>query len=142
MLDIDGFKGFNDTYSHHAGDALLKALGGFLLRKLRTSDIVCRYGGDEFVLVLPDTSLEQVLERLDRMRGEVKYMECRHEARVLPSASVSIGVAQWPDHGLSPEDLIKAADYALYTAKHSGRDQVAVFAAATAELAASDSVES
>ena len=97
MLDIDGFKAFNDTYSHHAGDVLLKALAEFFMKKLRASDIVCRYGGDEFVLVLPDTGLRQVSERLDRMRAEVKTMECRFEGRILPAASVSIGVAQWPD---------------------------------------------
>jgi diguanylate cyclase (GGDEF)-like protein len=131
VLDIDGFKGFNDTYSHHAGDILLKALGGFFLKQLRTSDIVCRYGGDEFVLVLPDTDLRQVSERLDRIRAEFKNMECMYEGRVLPAASVSIGVAQWPDHGASAEDLIKAADFALYSAKNSGRDQISVFGART-----------
>jgi|HubBroStandDraft_6_1064221.scaffolds.fasta_scaffold142052_2 diguanylate cyclase (GGDEF)-like protein/PAS domain S-box-containing protein len=140
VLDIDGFKGFNDTYSHHAGDVLLKALGGFFLKQLRTSDIVCRYGGDEFVLVLPDTDLRQVAERLDRIRAEFKNMECMYEGRVLPAASVSIGVAQWPDHGASAEDLIKAADFALYSAKHSGRDQVSVFGARTQNrVAAPDS---
>ena len=128
MLDIDGFKAFNDTYSHHAGDILLKALAEFFLKQLRASDIVCRYGGDEFVLVLPDTNSQQVSERLDRLRGEAKEIECRHEGRILPSASLSIGVAQWPDHGATSEDLIKAADSALYSAKHGGRDQVYVFA--------------
>ena len=135
MLDIDGFKGFNDTYSHHAGDVLLKALAEFFLNKLRASDIVCRYGGDEFVLVLPDTGLHQVWDRLDRIRAEVRTMECRYEARILPAASVSIGIAQWPQDGatagelITPEELIKAADSALYAAKHGGRDQLSVFAA-------------
>jgi diguanylate cyclase (GGDEF)-like protein len=128
MLDIDGFKAFNDTDGHHAGDILLKALAEFFLKQLRASDIVCRYGGDEFVLVLPDTNSQQVSERLDRLRGEAKEIECRHEGRILPSASLSIGVAQWPDHGATSEDLIKAADSALYSAKHGGRDQVYVFA--------------
>ena len=127
MLDIDGFKAFNDTYGHHAGDILLKALAEFFLKQLRASDIVCRYGGDEFVLVLPDTDSQQVAERLDRMRGEVKGIECRYEGRLLPSASLSIGVAQWPDHGPGADELIKAADNALYSAKHGGRDQVRVF---------------
>jgi len=126
MLDIDGFKAFNDTYSHQAGDVLLKALGALFLKQLRASDIVCRYGGDEFVLVLPDANLGQVSERLDRVRGEAKNMECRYEERILPAASLSIGVAQWPDQGTTSEDLIKAADSGLYLAKHSGRDQVCV----------------
>ena len=127
MLDVDGFKKFNDAYSHPAGDFLLKALGAFFLNKLRTSDVVCRYGGDEFILVLPDTGLDQVSERLDRLRSEAKNLECTHEGRILPPASVSIGVAQWPDHGAFPEDLIKAADYALYSSKHTGRDQLTIF---------------
>ncbi len=139
MLDIDGFKAFNDTYSHHAGDVLLKALAKFFLNKLRASDIVCRYGGDEFVLVLPDTGLRQVAERLDRIRTEVKSMECKYEGKTLPAACVSIGIAQWPDHGTSPEDLIKAADYALYSAKHSGRDQVGIFGATTQDRTALES---
>ncbi len=107
MLDIDGFKGSTTLIS--AGD-VGKALGAFFLNKLRTSDVVCRYGGDEFILVLSDTTLLQVSERLDRMRSETKEIECMHEGRILPAASVSIGVAQWPDHGASPEDLVKAAD--------------------------------
>jgi diguanylate cyclase (GGDEF)-like protein/PAS domain S-box-containing protein len=135
MLDIDDFKVFNDTYSHHAGDVLLKALAEFFMNTLRASDVVCRYGGDEFVLVLPDTDLRQVSERLDRMRREVRSMECRYDGRILPAASVSIGVAQWPEHGTSKdpitsEELIQAADRALYSAKHGGRDQVCVLAAA------------
>lgn len=129
MLDVDGFKAFNDIYSHHAGDVLLKTLAEFLVKKLRASDIVCRYGGDEFVLVLPDTDLQQVSARLNRIRAEVKNMQCEYEGRILPAASVSIGIAQWPDHGPTAGDLIQAADNALYSAKQSGRDQVREFGA-------------
>jgi diguanylate cyclase (GGDEF)-like protein len=131
MLDIDAFKGFNDTYGHHAGDVLLKSLGAFFLKELRASDIVCRYSGDEFVLVLPDTALQQVSERLDRIRREVKGVECSYEGRILQAASVSIGVAQWPDHGRTSEELLKAADSALYSAKRGGRDQMSLSGAAS-----------
>lgn len=127
MLDIDGFKAFNDTYSHNAGDVLLKAIADFFMKKLRASDIVCRYGGDEFVLVLPDTDLQHVSERLDHIRADVKNIKCEYEGRILPAASVSIGIAQWPDQAATHGDLIKAADSALYSAKHNGRNQICVF---------------
>ena len=129
MMDLDGFKAFNDTYSHLAGDQVLKTLGDFFLMKLRVSDIACRYGGDEFVLVLPDSDLTQVAARLNQLRAEARLIECRYGGRQLPSPSVSIGVAQWPDHGATGEELIKAADHALYSAKRNGRDQVGVFGA-------------
>jgi diguanylate cyclase (GGDEF)-like protein/PAS domain S-box-containing protein len=135
MLDIDGFKAFNDTFSHHAGDVLLKCLGTFFLKTLRTSDIVCRYGGDEFVLVLSDTDAGHVMERLDRLRSEVKDMECAYEDQILPAASISIGIAQWPEHGATLEELISSADSALYSAKHGGKDHVSVFTAGTLEPA-------
>lgn len=130
MLDIDGFKTFNDSYSHYAGDIVLKALGAFFMKNLRASDIACRYGGDEFVLVLPDTDPAQVCERLDRLRSQVKQLRCEYEGHALPATSISIGVAQYvaqsPEHGSSAGELLKAADKALYAAKHRGKDQIAV----------------
>lgn len=127
MLDIDGFKGFNDSYGHDAGDAVLRALGKLFARQMRASDLACRYGGDEFILVLFDTRIEQVLTRVKQWCGEIKQMECIHEGVALPGTSVSVGLAQWPDHASSAEELVKAADRALYSAKSSGRDQVGVF---------------
>ena len=123
MLDLDHFKEVNDTYGHEGGDVLLKAVGSYLKHAVRAGDIVCRFGGEEFVLVLPDATLEVAQERASALRLGVKNLKVRHQGRVL-GATVSVGVASYPEHGLTWENLLQAADAALYRAKEEGRDRV------------------
>jgi diguanylate cyclase (GGDEF)-like protein len=124
MLDIDGFKQQNDAFGHDAGDAILAELAALLQRNLRREDIACRYGGEEFVLVLPDASMENAGRRAEQLRDAVRRMRVPHKDIVLGPVTVSIGVAAFPDHGTDGAALLKAADMALYEAKKAGRDRV------------------
>ncbi|MGH7266613.1 MAG: diguanylate cyclase [Candidatus Rokuibacteriota bacterium] len=126
MLDIDHFKAFNDAHGHPAGDALLAALGTFLRAHVRAEDIACRYGGEEFTLILPDASLEATRERAQEVRDRVTKLEIPYRGGSLPSITVSLGVAGFPQHGAVGQDVLMAADAALYRAKHDGRDRVVV----------------
>lgn len=126
MLDLDGFKQQNDTFGHDAGDALLREVAGLLQSNLRREDIACRYGGEEFVLVLPEASLDDSRRRADQLRQAVKRLRVSHGDQLIGPVTVSMGVAAFPDHGTDGETLLKAADTALYAAKRGGRDRVAV----------------
>lgn len=126
MLDVDHFKRFNDSYGHEAGDAVLRALGRLLRQSVREGDIACRFGGEEFVVLLPEATLETAQERAERIRDEARRIRIHREGRYLDPVSVSFGVAIYPDHGISAETLLAAADAALYRAKSSGRDRVMV----------------
>jgi diguanylate cyclase (GGDEF)-like protein/PAS domain S-box-containing protein len=123
MGDIDHFKRLNDTYGHHAGDEVLRALGGLLRNCSRSSDIPCRYGGEEFVVVLPDMSLEVARKRAELMRQNFADLRIGFDGVQLVS-TVSIGVSVYPDYGTTADELIDAADQALYEAKHAGRNKV------------------
>jgi diguanylate cyclase (GGDEF)-like protein len=122
MLDLDHFKNFNDTFGHDSGDLLLRELGSVLRATLRQGDIACRYGGEEFVLVLPDSSLAHTTKRVEEIRALIKHLEIRQGERTLGAITVSAGVAAAPEHGQVAHDLLKAADDALYAAKQAGRD--------------------
>lgn len=124
MFDIDHFKRFNDLEGHDAGDALLRELGVYLNRTFRGSDIVCRYGGEEFLVVLPGASKEGSRLRAEEIRNGVKEMLVYHLGKPLAKCTISIGVAVYPEDELSTERLLKSADNALYRAKHEGRDRV------------------
>jgi diguanylate cyclase (GGDEF)-like protein len=126
MLDLDHFKRFNDTYSHAAGDVLLRELGRVLQHYLRGEDIACRYGGEEFTLILVDAPLATVVQRANQIREAVKNLTVTYRGQSLGIATASCGVAMFPDHGLSGEQLVHAADTALYRAKDEGRDRVMV----------------
>jgi len=124
MLDLDHFKLFNDTYGHEAGDTVLRELGHILQVNLRKSDISCRYGGEEFVLVFPDSSLADTCQRVEKIRALVKNLVLRHGDQPATAITVSAGVAQARADGSTPSELLRAADDAMYAAKHAGGDRV------------------
>ncbi len=126
MLDLDHFKRFNDTFGHVGGDALLRALGALLEHETRSADIACRYGGEEFTLILPEASLEVAAHRAEWLREAVKQLHVQHDGQSLGEVTLSLGVSAFPTHGLTGDSLLKAADGALYRAKREGRDRVIV----------------
>jgi len=144
MLDLDHFKKFNDTYGHEAGDTVLRETASFLTKNVRAEDIVCRFGGEEFVVILPTATMEAAKARAERLRSKLRELTVLHQGQSLGAITVSIGVAAVPQHGTSPKDLIEAADAALYCAKRDGRDRVVVAAspsdleASTAELGSAE----
>jgi len=126
MVDIDHFKQFNDTYGHAAGDVVLQKLGQFLNDYIRKGDIACRYGGEEFTLILPGAALEVVEKRAEVIKNNVKKLIVKHDNQNLGIITLSIGVACFPEHGPQFKEVLRAADTALYTAKRQGRDRVVV----------------
>ena len=124
MLDIDFFKKFNDTYGHPAGDSLLSSLGKFLKTNIRAEDIACRYGGEEFLLLLPGANLKKSVQRAEELKEKVRYLNVVHQGQSLGKVTLSFGVAAFPQHGTTPQVLVQAADQALYHAKEEGRDRV------------------
>jgi diguanylate cyclase (GGDEF)-like protein/PAS domain S-box-containing protein len=124
MLDIDHFKRCNDMYGHDAGDTLLRAVSTFLQVHTRDGDLVCRYGGEEFTLVLPGASLAATQQRAEQIRAGIEALAVAYGGHLPLQVTVSLGVAAFPDHGTTADDLIRAADQALYQAKHSGRNRV------------------
>jgi diguanylate cyclase (GGDEF)-like protein/PAS domain S-box-containing protein len=123
MLDLDHFKMFNDTYGHDVGDMMLKQLGMLLTSQVRAGDIACRYGGEEFVVVMPKASLAVAKQRANDWRTKFESQVIIHEGEVL-NATLSAGVAVYPVHGTSSDEIIRKADQAMYTAKAAGRNQV------------------
>ncbi len=128
MLDLDHYKRFNDAFGHGPGDSLLHEFGKVLREHLRKSDISCRYGGDEFVLVLPDSSIADTQERVEQIRIFIKGLQIRHGEQVLDMLTLSAGIAQTPEHGTTATALLQA-DEALYAAKRAGRDRTVIYEA-------------
>jgi len=129
MLDIDHFKQFNDTHGHDAGDAMLQTFGAFLSNSTRGGDVACRYGGEEFTLILADTSLESARLRAEEIRASAKNVRGSLDGQELGPITISIGLAAYPTHAATGEGLLAAADVALYEAKQTGRDCVVIAAA-------------
>ena len=126
MIDVDHFKRFNDTYGHQAGDQVLVALADLLRTDARTEDVVCRYGGEEFLVLLPHMSPESARARAELWRSSFAATEVRHGELALRT-TISLGIAAYPEHGHTVEELTQCADLALYLAKHDGRDRAVVF---------------
>ncbi len=124
MLDVDHFKRFNDTFGHEAGDSILQELGQFIQKCVRGSDIACRYGGEEFILILPEGSLDITSKRAEQLREGIKHLHLKYRHQPLGQITLSLGVASFPEHGLTGQDVIREADAALYRAKREGRDAV------------------
>ena len=123
MLDIDYFKKYNDTFGHQAGDSLLVQVGLFLQLNIRAEDTACRYGGEEFILILPETKLMTAKERAEKICREVTQIKTE---KPQSGITISFGVATYPQHGKTIHEIIHAADMALYRAKQNGRNRVEV----------------
>jgi len=124
MIDIDHFKRFNDTYGHDAGDYVLQTVGTLLKKYVRGSDVACRYGGEEMILVLPDSTLDAAGIRAEEIREAIAQIALSHNSQLLGSLTASLGVASFPQHGSTGSAVMQSADAALYRAKAAGRNQV------------------
>jgi diguanylate cyclase (GGDEF)-like protein len=125
MLDLDDFKAYNDIYGHQSGDQALRKLAGLLQRSSRSYDLVARYGGDEFVIILPETGKRMAAEVAERIRGAVEKAAIEGEGPALDGHfTASLGVASFPEDATEQGDLIRKADLALYQAKTCGRNRV------------------
>jgi diguanylate cyclase (GGDEF)-like protein/PAS domain S-box-containing protein len=124
MGDLDHFKKFNDVYGHAAGDKIIVQIGKLFKERFRGSDIACRYGGEEFLIILPETSRDDTFKRADALREDIKKMEMVFQGQILGTITMSMGIASYPEKGARIEDLLRVADTALYKAKQEGRDKV------------------
>jgi len=123
-IDVDHFKKFNDNHGHDAGDTVLKEVGNCLEAVFRNEDVACRFGGEEFVVVLPGASLEIGAKRAEELRAKIEAISVRYLDNNLPRITISVGVAAFPEAGDNPQSVLKAADDALYRAKEGGRNRV------------------
>jgi diguanylate cyclase (GGDEF)-like protein len=124
MFDMDNFKQLNDVFGHGLGDAVLKGVGRFVAKHVRAQDVVCRFGGDEFVIVMPETPLEGASAKARQLLGALQGLRQEMMEMQLPQVDFSMGVAALPEHGESSVALLKSVDDALYRAKQQGGGRV------------------
>jgi len=126
FVDLDHFKRFNDAFGHEAGDTVLRRIAELFRQHFRGDDVICRYGGEEFAIILPESTAKDAAKRANLLRLQAKKLTVRHQDQTLDPITLSIGVAAFPEHGLTPEEILKAADECLYQSKTDGRDRVTV----------------
>jgi diguanylate cyclase (GGDEF)-like protein/PAS domain S-box-containing protein len=126
MSDADHFKSINDKYGHDVGDFVLVEYAKLLKQSVRTSDIVCRYGGEEFIVIMPDSNKEAVISRANKICEQIRELKLMHDGKPLPQITASFGVSYMDGVIVDKSALIRAADLALYNAKNAGRNQVVV----------------
>lgn len=126
MIDLDHFKRVNDTFGHDGGDVVLKKVGKFLNSMFRQEDVVCRFGGEEFFVLMTSGEVTDYCRRAQALGGGIKALDIRWNGQQISPVTVSMGVAVFPNHATSFEELLKVADQALYLAKARGRDRVVV----------------
>ena len=133
MLDLDGLKAANDRFGHASGDTLLRSVADTLRGDIRVTDVAARYGGDEFVLLLPETDLSGAMLVAEKVRIDISRLALPHDGLVIRT-SASIGLVTYPDDGRTSSELMRRADLAMYEAKRRGRDQVVRFARETKQV--------
>lgn len=133
MLDIDHFKQFNDRYGHETGDAVLASVGALLREHFRDADVVCRLGGEEFIVVLPGATSRRAEARIQALLHAIRNNQFRHLDAPLDEVTLSCGIAAYPQHTHDPAELVTLADQALYRAKHAGRDRCETYVASVAK---------
>ncbi|MGA8272721.1 MAG: diguanylate cyclase [Candidatus Sulfotelmatobacter sp.] len=126
FLDLDHFKKFNDVFGHDAGDMVLQSLAELFRNFFRVTDICCRYGGEEFAIIMPESSAQDAALRADALRLEVKRLRLHYKKEPLGPLSISAGVSAFPEHAATSEELLKIADQCVYESKARGRDTVTV----------------
>ncbi|QOL26289.1 GGDEF domain-containing protein [Thalassotalea sp. LPB0316] len=126
MIDLDYFKQLNDTHGHDAGDKVLKLVADVFKHNLRMSDVACRYGGEEFCIICPDTNLREAYLLAEKIRVLVENLVVSHQSKQIEQLTTSIGIAMYPRNGVTSTRLLHLADQALYQAKHLGRNMVYV----------------
>src|SRR5262249_9120960 len=126
LIDLDHFKRVNDSSGHDAGDIVLTAVGNLLKSKVRGSDIACRYGGEEFALILPETAVDAATRRAADIRLAISPLDVSYAGKSLGRVTASFGIAVFPEDAQNTDELLRVADVALYAAKGAGRNRVIV----------------
>jgi diguanylate cyclase (GGDEF)-like protein/PAS domain S-box-containing protein len=124
FIDVDHFKRFNDVFGHEAGDQVLRSIGDFFRSHFRGDDIICRYGGEEFAIILPESSAQDAAGRAELLRIAARTLKLKHNDVTLDPVTISAGIAGFPEHASSAGELLQVADACLYEAKRSGRDRI------------------
>jgi diguanylate cyclase (GGDEF)-like protein/PAS domain S-box-containing protein len=128
FVDLDHFKLFNDTFGHDAGDEVLRSISEVLRTHYRGDDVVCRYGGEEFAIILPESTAREAAKRTEDLRDTVKNLKIVHNGKVLNTITISAGIAAYPEHAAEGVEVLRRADSGLYQSKSEGRDRVTIAA--------------